>query len=1467
MLQYANDVHDGGSPQAPGMPTLEVPTNLRHSRRYNNIMLVAGRGPVPADIMFISSSVLAEEASDEERGSFVRVKRTPSYLKGAVGDAVRNLTRLAGISIDQDVYYTALAKWQLPGGKVTNPKLSDCAPGFECLNREILEVKPKIIVTFGKAALEFCTGFRGKFNDIIGVWQWSETYQCRVMPMAHQFYMAHKPEWTEVFVMDLDQVYQMHQELKGLRTDKVQLNYQVVRNMAELKTLVDSTLMRHNIYSIDCEWHGSNHVDGHLRSLQICWAKGHAAYIRFMDDKLNYVFDGSYEEAGAVLAPAWNRKELKLVGHHISADLPWIYTKLKLDWWGKTRLDTEFAYQACNEHAQLGLERHSLRFSDLGRYEAELDEWKRNNKQLCENGYGYIPDEILIPYACLRGDSRVVMPDGSRQKISSLVHARYKGYVMGLLRGSVVPCRVTAWHKAKVKQREWFKLETRFGRRGRHGVIGPVLTPDHKVITQRGKVRVDELVPNVDCIATPFECFNTDQLSVFLASLLGDGGIYTKNASGSIFRAGQKAPRHEYLRWKARFLFPNEDVTFREYTPGHLTFESQASPYLSHLAAQFPRHDARDHVRRKLVLTSDVCGRLGWLGLAVWFQDDGNTTKDGECRLTARKLNAEEVRVGLTWFKSLGVPAKYRQDQGHFCWAVEDSRTLQRRIAKFMHPACAYKTPAALVVVPPKPGDGSGVFFDTITRVVPVKSKIKGNGTRYCLSVEGAENFLTDVGFVSNCKDVDVPFRAFQAIEEELQRQGMLDYYRNILNPFCTDAFTQFALTGLPMNTQAADRMRSVYTFAFEWQVVKFQNSMRREAAFLLARNFYLYSAPFPEAMPLEDRIAIVSRICMDLASKLQNEVTTQVDALTILSRVTGRSIGDDLKFKLQASLNFFDLCCTTGFNINSSEHKKLWLFDVKHYTPIKSTGNKEKGIPSMSWEKVMKMKPERRAGIHPAADKVSLQILSDRYNDKLLRRMLALTAVATVRKNLLKEPERDPETGMILEEEGLLAWVCSDGRVHGQMSLTETARPRAWKPNILNWSSRVQDNIADIIKEAVEDAYAQEKLPEEFHCYARGEPIIPIRSLVQAPRGMCMVESDYVTAEIYGLAYISGDENLIRILEEPDTQFAVLKDGGVVRLRFADDCGIPPEKQDPSCIMALWKKQKLARKVTEDDLLRHADGSLVHPRVDLHWSLVEMFKGMPREFMDPKADRGAGKVGNFSTAYGASPSSLERKIEADTGKKPNPGEGEKIIRALDIRQPRAQQYLKDQELIPEHEGRMRAASGKVRHFVKINDGYRVTQRDRESVLATQGREARNFPMQESVASTAGRAATWLIDFGKQAGLQGETFVCLYDSLVTLCPNHERHIWKKAHLLFMSLTNGWEYHNRILRYKIETEFNIGWSLRPPEWQQKMLDGRDYLPTPPNLAHIEAWLDKMIQFFSENESASLNYSGLRPSPAV
>jgi hypothetical protein len=363
----------------------------------------------------------------------------------------------------------------------------------------------------------------------------------------------------------------------------------------------------------------------------------------------------------------------------------------------------------------------------------------------------------------------------------------------------------------------------------------------------------------------------------------------------------------------------------------------------------------------------------------------------------------------------------------------------------------------------------------------------------------------------------------------------------------------------------------------------------------------------------------------------------------------------------------------------------------------------------------------------------------------------------------------------------------------------------------------------------------ARNELPEAFEQYLiqddKGEfkcSVPSIRSCVKAPPGWCFVESDYQTAEIRGLAFISGDQSLIDIVCKPDLNFAIsiYEENGEmkekkVRLAFPADVFTEPVKQ---------KYEYLIVDPSDPSLKKDSEGRLKHPKQDLHWSLAEMVHVLPREVLDEKKDRGAAKVGNFSSAYGASPSTLERKIEQDTGIKPAEGTGDRLLKMLEKRQPIAQEFLVKMERIPAKSGVYRAASGRLRHFTSHGEKYMdvLDEHLTSGLFKSMGREARNFPMQESVAATAARAGKWLLDAYIKGGMKARPLIILYDSVVTLCPLAERFKVADMHQKFMTDDNTWKYHGTTMNYPIDTDFVYRWSSKPTKAEIKLLNDKTYL---------------------------------------
>lgn len=1039
------------------LPPFPLIEKTGYFKEHKGVTFIAGQGVKPADIMFIASCVSPQEASKfikSRDGEGVRVQ--PRYLRSDAGIMFSDIFAQEGIDLYK-CYYTALVKWLLPKNERIKIPKDIVNWALPCLEQEIQAVNPKIIVCIGKAIFDLFSDVKLSLSDAKSGWFFSKKFNAKLYLIDDTYKLVTNPEYIEKFRVEAREISRMRDEVNNVGVNRVELKYEVINTIAELQNLVKRWEdNKYKVISVDCEWAGNNHIDGKLRSTQFCWAPGEACYIRWMDDKGNYVFDSDYKTAGKVLSAWLDKPDVKYIGHHFAADAPWLHHVLGLNWYEKCIFDTEFAQQTANEAEDLSLERIAMKYTDLGRYDLDLVLWVKHNKALmADGGYGAIPDDILIPYAC---------------------------------------------------------------------------------------------------------------------------------------------------------------------------------------------------------------------------------------------------------------------------------------------------------------------------------------------------------------KDVDVVFRAWPAIYKSLQFQDLVEYYENIFHPFVTDVFVSFALVGLPMDVAMMDELRELYSFARDKMLVLLREEIIGEAKNFILMAFATRLKPESAYEAYSEFMAMIADNKNDVAWNILKGAAKKPDEIPKLKYVFD---------------HFID---SPNFNIRSAPHLKRWLFHVKNYEPIKSTSNKEKGLPATSWEKIKAMPPEAQNNFNPAVDKQTLQILAEKNNDALLRKLLQLNAVGNICKAFLKEADTD-ENGEVVKENGLHYFLCSDGRVHGQMSTTETGRPRSWKPNSLNWPSYVNSMISDGISNLFGKLKDRGELPERFDKFIikddKGEyksKVPSIRSCVKAPDGWCFVESDYQTAEIRGLAFISGDSSLIDIVCNPDLNFAVTKDGKKVRLAFPPEV-FPPHVQE--------QYNHLLVAADSEDLVKNNEGELKHPKQDLHWSLAEMVHIKPREVLDEKKDRGAAKVGNFSSAYGASASTLERKIEQDTGKKPEEGTGARLLKALEKRQPVAQDFLIKMERTPVKPGFYRAASGRIRHFSSHDPKYLddIDEHLTMGLFKSMGREARNFPMQESVAATAARAGKWLLDTYIKLNMQARPLIILYDSVVTLCPLSERFKVAQMHQLYMTDKNTWEYHGRSMNYPIDTDFVFRWSSKPTKVEKELLEDK------------------------------------------
>lgn len=366
--------------------------------------------------------------------------------------------------------------------------------------------------------------------------------------------------------------------------------------------------------------------------------------------------------------------------------------------------------------------------------------------------------------------------------------------------------------------------------------------------------------------------------------------------------------------------------------------------------------------------------------------------------------------------------------------------------------------------------------------------------------------------------DVIATFRIAFVLFQKLQEAGTWDYYRDIFNPFVTDIFTEFCYQGLPVDVELLDELREVYMFARDNLEKRFQESIRKEAHFLMAQELVRIEEEHKVGITPLDLYRWLVELKDNSEGYSMEEKTVTKGLIPAIAKKAADEIRDRLGPKLWPAFVPFlqHWWVSSNFNIRSGPAMKRWLFEVKRLTPVKCTANKAAGRSALPWEKVMAMPPDVRKDYQPATDKQTLQIYGETLNDPVIRELLDLNAVGNVLKAFLKPAEYDSD-GELVRENGLRYWVASDNRIHPNYSTTESSRPRGWNPNALNLPKNVNRKISTSVKALLKELYEKGQLPKKLEKYLTA-PIPSVRSVVTSPPGWCIVESDYKTVRsVYG--------------------------------------------------------------------------------------------------------------------------------------------------------------------------------------------------------------------------------------------------------------------------------------------------------------------------------------------------------------
>jgi recombination protein RecA len=388
-------------------------------------------------------------------------------------------------------------------------------------------------------------------------------------------------------------------------------------------------------------------------------------------------------------------------------------------------------------------------------------------------------EKIGVMFGCASYDTRILLADGTKEKIGKIVNQKLPVEVMSYdpELGKVVPKKVVNWFDNGVTEQFLQITVANAGAGSGHGRAQMGLTSNHLVRTPGGWREAGELVAGDRVMLGATHRVSPQQWQVILGGLMGDGALSRPVNTASLatrYRMGHGIKQVEYLDWKASLLgnikqsrsTNAKGAAFVDLTPLAELSELREAVYLG---------DGRKH------LSYDYLKALTPLALAIWYMDDGSfanrskelqeRTKDGSGRSDicvqgmsegSQKRLQEHLRDTFDLNPSLQV--RGTRAQAYLVFPKDETAKLHKLIAPYVHPSMQYKLLERYrgqFAVEPEFVEPTVLPVPAPVLEVKVKPKTRSMH-RFDLEVEGTHNYLADGVVVHNSPETTTGGKALK---------------------------------------------------------------------------------------------------------------------------------------------------------------------------------------------------------------------------------------------------------------------------------------------------------------------------------------------------------------------------------------------------------------------------------------------------------------------------------------------------------------------------------------------------------------------------------------------------------------------------------------------------------------------------------------------------------------------------------
>ncbi|MCC6946076.1 MAG: recombinase RecA, partial [Thermomicrobiales bacterium] len=299
-----------------------------------------------------------------------------------------------------------------------------------------------------------------------------------------------------------------------------------------------------------------------------------------------------------------------------------------------------------------------------------------------------IREKVGVMFGCFHYDTRVVLADGTTEKIGKIVNQRMSVEVMSMdpQTGEISPRRIVEYYDNGPTDEFW-QFEVEAG--GGSGRRKFACTPNHVIFTPEGERQAWEIEEGDEVlVATKQYALSDDQMKLIMGSLLGDGSLRYASTHNAHFRVGHGEAQRAYCEWKQQMLSPFANKLGR--TGNGMGFDTIPMRQLAEL------RDAVYTSEGRKTVTTELLSQLDERSIAAWYCDDGTFGGSykrwghGKPTLCVAGLSAEDRLRVAERCEQLGM-GRPTLSGNNLLWSGKRARMFHERIAPFVHPSLDYK--------------------------------------------------------------------------------------------------------------------------------------------------------------------------------------------------------------------------------------------------------------------------------------------------------------------------------------------------------------------------------------------------------------------------------------------------------------------------------------------------------------------------------------------------------------------------------------------------------------------------------------------------------------------------------------------------------------------------------------------------------------------------------------------------------